>query len=423
MDAPAPTSRRHEGVDPRSSILDPRSSASRGARLTREGRYWLVATALLLVIGVMKNINLVTLLGYVLLAVPALNLLATGRRLRRLRARRRLGDLIFAGAPCDVEVGLTNPARRACLAVRLEERGPLAGPGPALAWFSERLPGGATRSFRGQVLAPRRGRHVWGPVVARSGHPFGLIRRGVELVPAQEVIVLPPVGWLHRGLLRRHLRGADPRAARVRRQVWRHLTAQAEFHGLRAFRPGDSPKAIHWRTTARRGEWMVREFEDVPGENLVLIFDPTSPAPAGGDAGPDPAGGFESALSLAATVCWEWCRRKGDQLILAAAGPQPRVVPGATGPEHARRVLECLAVQEPAPPADPRPLLDLLKAAALPHAAVVLVSAGPTALAEPLARALRRPVTCLDPAAAVELDLYEPPATSSAPAPGHPLTT
>jgi uncharacterized protein (DUF58 family) len=152
---------------------------------------------------------------------------------------------------------------------------------------------------------------------------------------------------------------------------------------------------------------MVREFEDLPGDNLVLVFDPTPPAglPADGD-GPDER--FEAAVSLAATVCWEWCRRRGDRLVAALGGAVPVVLDGLTGPAHARRVLEGLAVQQPAP-ADATALLARLSSAALPPAAVVVVAAGPSSLADDLRRGLNRPVTALDASEAQTFDFYEPP--------------
>jgi uncharacterized protein (DUF58 family) len=252
----------------------PNTTADAAAwQISPAGRAWVVTTTLLLAIGVFRNINLLTLLGYVMLAVVVLNLLAAGWRLPRLRARRHVAGPVFAGAPCAVEVELTNPAAGPCRGLRVEDGGALH----AQSWFVERLAAGATAALGGQVVLPRRGRCAWGPVVVRSGHPFGLVWRRVELGEAGEVIVLPRLGWLHRGLLRRRLRGGDPRGEHPRQSGWRHRAAQAEIHGLRPFRPGDSPRWIHWRTSARRNELMVREFEDVPGENLLLVFDPTPP--------------------------------------------------------------------------------------------------------------------------------------------------
>jgi uncharacterized protein (DUF58 family) len=370
-------------------------------RLRAEGLYWLQTAALLLGVGLFKGINLLTLLGYAMLAVAGLNLLVAGRRLRRLRARRRIDEPVFAGAPCVVEVQVDNAGRGALVGVRVEDR----GEGHTLSWFLSRLEGRGRRCLRRQLVLPRRGVYAWGPVTAVSGYPFGLAERRWVLAPGEEVLVLPRPGWLHRGRFRHHLRSFDPRAERLHQRAVRHRAAQAELHGLRDYHPGDSPSRIHWRTSARRGELMVREYEDLPGDNLVLVFDPTPPAAADGDP---PEARFETAVNLAATVCWEWCRRRGDRLVVALAGPEPVVLDGLTGPAHARRVLEGLAVQQPAT-ADAAALLARLSPVGLPPAAVVVVAAGPSPLADALRSGLNRPVTALDAAEAQTFDFYEPP--------------
>jgi hypothetical protein len=139
---------------------------------------------------------------------------------------------------------------------------------------------------------------------------------------------------------------------------------------------------------------MVREYEDMPSDNLLLVFDP---AAAAGDA-------FEAAVSLAATVCWEWCRRKGDRLIAAVAGDR-EVFDGVGSPSHGRRVLERLALVQPSAKA----ALPELSAFADVAAAAVIVSVGPGVLAGPLARMLRRPVAVLDAGDLAGLDFYQPP--------------
>jgi uncharacterized protein (DUF58 family) len=367
-----------------------------GFQVTREGGYWLLIAAVLLGVGLFKSINLLLLLGYLLFVIAACNAVLAGRRLHGLRARRRTAEPVFAGSPCAVEIQIDNTLRGGVPAVRVEDH----GPDHALAWFADHLEGKGERLLRGEVVLPARGRYAWGPVTAASGYPFGLARRQVVLVPGEEVIVLPRLGRLHRGRLRRHLRGADPQRDRTRQRPQRHPGAQAEFHGLRGYRAGDSPRLIHWRTSARCGELMVREFEDLPGENLLLVFDPTLPP------GSDPRV-FESAVSLAATICWEWGRRTGERLLLAVGGLGPGLLDGLTTPRHVRRVLEALALQEPTAATDARALLACLQVGRLPSAAVLVVGIGANRLAGMLEQKLRRPVAYLN--AARELDFYEAP--------------
>ena len=83
---------------------------------------------------------------------------------------------------------------------------------------------------------------------------------------------------------------------------------------------------------------MVREFEDEPTDNLLVVLDVCA------DPGQD-ASVIEQAVSLAATICWEWCRQKGDRLALAVGGAEPALIAGVTGEALGLRLLECLAVQ------------------------------------------------------------------------------
>jgi uncharacterized protein (DUF58 family) len=92
--------------------------------LTREGWTCLVIVAVLLAIGIAKNINLVVLLGYVLLAAIVLSGLVAGHRLGQLQARRQLEEQHFAGTSARLEVRLRNPSGHACVGVRVEDAGP-----------------------------------------------------------------------------------------------------------------------------------------------------------------------------------------------------------------------------------------------------------------------------------------------------------
>jgi uncharacterized protein (DUF58 family) len=174
------------------------------------------------------------------------------------------------------------------------------------------------------------------------------------------------------------------------------------------YQTGDSPRLIHWRTSARRGELMVREFEDEPSDNLLLVFDPTLPAESD-YAGVPLREQFEDLVSLTATICWEWCRQRSDRLILATVGDKPVVLDGLTGPVHARRVLECLAAVECQPGPANAAVIASLPMHRLPSAIVVIIALGRSALTDPLAHALRRRVNVVDATRTDRFDFYTPP--------------
>ena len=322
---------------------------------------WALAVTFVLLIGWFRSINLLVLLGYLMAGILLLSALAAARVLRDLRAQRRIEQPIYAGSPCAASVQVAS-VRGARLGVRVED----VGPAHRLSWFVDRLECGGCL-LQGQVVLSRRGRYRWGPVLASSGYPFGLVYRRKELAPAEEVVVLPRLGRLHRGPFRRLLWSAGSDPDRRWRQPRRHAAAQEQVHGLRPFRAGDNPRAVHWRTSARRGEWMVREFEDLPTENLILVFDPAVYTDGKDD--------FEAAVSLAATIVAEWRGDRGGRLIAIVGGEKALMLDEPSGAAHSLRVLEQLAVVEPfLSSATPTAFLERLTAA--PSAAVLVVGVG-----------------------------------------------
>jgi uncharacterized protein (DUF58 family) len=108
------------------------------------GRYYLLVVFALLAVGLHRSINLLMLLGYALLVMAGLNLLAARRSLRGLQVRRRITEWLFARTPCSVEVQVSNPSRRPRLGLRLAD----SGADHAATWYIHWLPG------RGRGSAP-----------------------------------------------------------------------------------------------------------------------------------------------------------------------------------------------------------------------------------------------------------------------------
>jgi uncharacterized protein (DUF58 family) len=395
-------------------VLTPVASLTTTPRLTvpSPGKFWLGAAASLLGMGWLKGINLLLLLGYLMLVLWGLNFALAGRRLQRLQARRHIDGPVFAQAPVTVSVEVFNPQRSSPFGFWIEDRSPI---GEASWGFLVQLRRQETARWQRDVTLPRRGAYQWQPLAARSGYPFGLVQRLVTLTPGEQVIVLPRLGKLHRGRLRRFLSYTAPLADRFRSMPRATPMAQIDFHGLRPFRSGDSPRWIHWRTSARRGELMVREYESATTDNLVLILDlcvaPEVPN-LDGDPAPwtrDPTFLLERAVSLGATVCWEWCRQKGDRLVLAVAGSRPLLWEGITSRALAVRMLEGLAVQTGEKVIEPEPILGQLQERLLPPGPVLLISTRRSDLGELLAHRLRRPVATLYAGDLDNVDFYEPP--------------
>jgi uncharacterized protein (DUF58 family) len=370
----------------------------RRTALSREGWYWLFAFLGLWVTGWVKGINLILLLAYLLFLLLVLNWWAARRALEGISARRNLRGPVFAGTPFVWEAEAAGAGRKALTGWELVDD----GPGHDLHWFILNLGPGERLRLRHELALPRRGCYECRPLRAVSSYPFGLVRQHAEFGATDRLSVLPQLGTLNAGRLRRwlqHTARPDERARRARRR----LGLEVEFHGLRTFRPGDSPRWIHWRTSARSGELMVREFDHGTHHDLLLIVEPFA---APGTAHP---AALEAAVSLAATVCWSWTYDAGDRVVLAVAGSPPQVADGHGGQGQALELLEVLATVKGTTATDMAPLVKCLQAVPLPTGPAVLISSRPgdSRAAEELTRRLERPVAYLD--ATAPPSFYHPP--------------
>jgi uncharacterized protein (DUF58 family) len=356
----------------------------RRLHVSREGLVWLLLSAGMLATGLLKGINLITLLGCILLAVALCNFYLARRQIEDVTAARELPDFVVAGAAGRWRIRLAVDDGRTHVGLTVHD----PGLGEPLDWFVDALP--PEGSTVDQALLPReRGVFDLPPLIVSSGYPLGLAALRRSFGAGDQVHVAPRLGTIHRGLLRHWLARRCPTIGVVRVFPMRHPTGQTEFHGLRAYRPGDNPRWIHWRSSARRGALMIREFEEYPNDDLVLLVDPSADAIYHGAP-------FERLCSLAASICWEWCRQKGDHLTLLIAGPTPVCLEGPTGPTLLASALRALARLQPAPRDDGAATLAVLRERPQPPTAHLLLSVGPSELPGSLAELLQQPVAAID---------------------------
>lgn len=196
--------------------------------------------------------------GVVLAVLAALSLLGRAGPSIALRLPHRR---VVVGDPAIGTVEAANPGRRRLLGVTVE-----VPVGSGLAELA--LPGlpageGAVREFA--VPTSRRGIIPVGPVRTVRGDPIGLVRRELVWTDRVDLVVHPrtvSVPSTSTGLIR-DLEGTPTR----------DLTASdVAFHALREYQPGDEPRFIHWKSTAKTGVHMVRQFEQTRRSHLVVAM-------------------------------------------------------------------------------------------------------------------------------------------------------
>lgn len=296
-------------------------------RLTREGRYYLFVLAFIVGGAVLREVNLLVVLAALMVGPLLFSWRAVVMMMRRMVARRQVASRVGLGETLVATVTLRN--HRKSLAgwayVATDHVRELTRVGPALDGagaettskvdvYFPMLPAGEQRTVEYRLNFRRRGRYALGPLTLSTGFPFDFLRCEQQFTEPAEVLVCPAVGRFTPDWYRRieSLRQGQQRALR------RRGVASGDYYGLREWRPGDSTRWIHWRTSAKLGSVSVLQFEELRHRDLALLIDLWQPEqPSAADLA-----FVELALCFAATAAAEWGRRGDSELGLAVAGKE-----------------------------------------------------------------------------------------------------
>ena len=295
---------------------------------TREGWWFLGATLLVGAAAIDAGINLYFLTFGMMVCLIVAGIALSELGLAGLRVRRVLPPAIHAGTPYLMGIALENRKRRlSSFSIEVEDL--IDGRPIEKRCYFLKLPAGRLQETAYRNTMARRGRYRLSGFRLATKFPFGLVPRARAVADVDDLYVYPALIPAPEALLR----GLPAYPAPGRSAA---PSRQGEFHGLRAFRPGDDPRDIHWRSSARRGIPLLREKEDEETREATVILDNAA------DAAADPAA-FERAVSEAAGICVELAHR-GFSVGLAVRGGEVRAAVGAA---QAERILRALAVIAP----------------------------------------------------------------------------
>jgi uncharacterized protein (DUF58 family) len=224
---------------------------------------WLVAAAaplFLLGVGVAAVANLV------ILAAAALD--AARARRSRVRVTRRVPPRLALGAEQEIEVWVESAMERA-VTLRLTDDVPPGLERIGADTLAAEIPPRGRQRLAYRVRAQERGEHTLGDLHLRILGPLGLVWWQRREPRADRVQVQPgvrEVGRYRRLAQHRRLREAGLRTVRERGEG-------TAFESLRDYIPGDDPRRIDWKATARRSTTIVRQFEAERSQNVMLMID------------------------------------------------------------------------------------------------------------------------------------------------------
>ena len=260
--------------------------------LTTRGRAFVSAGITLALCGIGLGFSDLTRIGVLLVALPLLSALIMRRH-----------DLRFAldRTPRPGRVQVDEPAT---VTVTIENAGPSTSPllmaeeqldyalGDRPRFVVSRLRRGDRQEIHYTVRSHVRGRHRLGPLGVRLRDPFGLSTRVAAISGAGDILVLPRVVPLGSG--------RPPGSGIGAEGAIPHMVA---LHGeddvsIRAYRDGDDLRRIHWPSTAKTGDLMVRQEDRPARRRAVVVLDSRS----AGHRGSGSSSSLEWAVTAAASV-------------------------------------------------------------------------------------------------------------------------
>ncbi|MDF2574918.1 MAG: hypothetical protein K0S05_1830 [Agromyces sp.] len=283
---------------------------------------------------------------------------------------------VVVGEQAEVRLIAANPGRRRFGGVQLEV--------PVGQQVVERvlpgLPRGGAVDEQLRVPTERRGVVRIGPARTVRADPIGLMRREIVWSQVVELHVHPrtvAIEALSTGFIR-DLEGSPTR----------DLTASdIAFHALREYVPGDDRRFIHWKSSAKTGTFMVRQFEETRRSRLMVLLD-IEPGAYTDDAE------FELAVSTAASVGARAVRDartvsfvvSGPGRVNAGRGSAMRELPTVSRD----RLLDALCVVEREPEAVMLPDVARSAAEGLPGVSLAFLVTGTARGIAPLRAAASR---------------------------------
>jgi uncharacterized protein (DUF58 family) len=254
---------------------------------------------------------------------------------------------VTVGDPATGRVAVRNLARTPLLPLLVE----LPVGVTAARFVLPPLRAGAEHEELFVVPTHRRGVIAVGPARTVRGDPLGVLRRTVEFTQVQELFVHPRTAHLESlgaGLLR-DLEGTVTED---------HSMSDLAFHALREYQPGDDRRYIHWRSSAKAGRLLVRQFLDTRRSHVTVLVDTdprsftggedilgewtgehTEPLVAAHSAPEIPD--LETAIGVGASIVLRVMRDEQDTTIVCGSHDISRSTPQLT--------LDVLARVEPAP--------------------------------------------------------------------------
>jgi uncharacterized protein (DUF58 family) len=302
------------------------------AALTNRGRAFLAAGGAATLCAIALGYPSLTRVGALLLLLPLVTAYFVGRGRYRLGLVRSLSPAqVTAGQQARVQLDLSNDGRMPTGLLLLEEQIPyVLGTRPR--FVINRMGPRWQRTVEYAVRSDVRGKFVVGPMTVRLSDPFGLVELDRTFVATSSLVVTPKVTPLPVIPLSGAWTGAGDNRPRS------FSTGSAEDQTVREYRRGDELRRVHWRSSAKAGELMVRREEQPWQSRATLFIDNRKDSHRGTGA----ASSLEQAVALTASIAVHLVQRGFRVRLVTAQGEEQ----GGSWHEHGAKAAETAPLLE-----------------------------------------------------------------------------
>ena len=302
----------------------------RSIRLTHEGRGFLLLTLAVGIAAVNTGNNLFYLLLAMMLSLIVMSGILSEQCFRDIRVKRWIPPHIFADDVSRVRLAITN-LKRVMPSFSMHIAEIIDGREFHVEGTKFHLAPGATAIRSYPVSFSSRGRHRISGYRLFTTFPFGLFLKSGVFSDPGEVIVYPWRQELPKGLLH------DLAIMGAGREVNRAGVGSAMYN-LREYVAGDDSRSIHWKTSARQGRLISKEYEAEDNRRMTILLN--NRRNSQNHATDEP---FEEAIRVTAAVARHFLdRRVGVRLVM-----MDRSTAFDVGRPHLYRILNVLALAEP----------------------------------------------------------------------------
>jgi len=303
-------------------------------KFTTLGKYFALLSFFVGAAAVNAGINLL----FVIFAMMLSSLLVSGYLLesttKKIGIERKIPKKIHAGVEFGARLTITNHKKR-MPSFSLIFQDVLEGFTEFPYSYALKISPKETIELKYKYTFEKRGLYKFPYTLIISRFPFGFFVKYTEYPLKSEVIVYPELKKInHRDSLL-----SEYSLSRSKREIKKE--GSDIFHGIRDFRDGDNPKWIHWRSSAKLQNIMVKEYEIEDLKRVLIILDTFIP-----NHDEKLTGYLEEGIVLTASLA-NYFKELGCDVSFAAYTPHLTVLDSGKGERNLEKIFYSLALLQP----------------------------------------------------------------------------